>query len=180
MEPGSSGSEAPDSNSNESNSNGSENNQPVSGVEENNYGSNGSESNNSSAEMPPQPQQLPPPAQAPEPVYREEVPPPPPVEAYEQPFDADRARALATDLIHKYFTTQFNPLSKHQTESFDQFIGHDLPNIIAAQNPLVVLKNEKDVQKAGARDYRYKSEVYIGGLEGTEIFVGTPTLQLNH
>ena len=182
MEPGSSGSEASESNGNETG-----NNDQLNNVEENNSGSNGSEnnspsssennsseSNNSNAEPAPQPQ-----AQAPEPVYREEVPPPPPVEAYEQPFNADRARALATDLIHKYFTTQFNPLSKHQTESFDQFIGHDLPNIIAAQNPLVVLKNEKDVQKAGARNYRYKSEVYIGGLEGNEIFVGTPTLQLN-
>ena len=159
MEPESSGSEASESNGNEtgsnsqvnsveentSESNGSENTSNSSGSE-----NNSSESNNSNAEPSPQPQ-----AQAPEPVYREEVPPPPPVEAYEQPFNADRARALATDLIHKYFTTQFNPLSKHQTESFDQFIGHDLPNIIAAQNPLVVLKNEKDVQKAGARNYRY-------------------------
>ena len=183
MEPGSSGSEASETNSNESG-----NSQPVetnqegntaegtsqeSTSENNNSESNTNDSNSNESGLASAP------AQAPEPVYMDAIPPPPPVEAYEQPFNADRARALATDLIHKYFTTQFNPLSKHQTESFDQFIGHDLPNIIAAQNPLVVLKNEKEVQKAGARDYRYKAEVYIGGLTGSELFVGTPTLQLN-
>lgn len=182
MEPGSSGSEASETNSNESgNSQPVENNQEgntaegasqESTSENNSSESNTNDSNSNESGLAAAPA-------APEPVYMDAVPPPPPVEAYEQPFDADRARALATDLIHKYFTTQFNPLSKHQTESFDQFIGHDLPNIIAAQNPLVVLKNEKEVQKAGARDYKYKAEVYIGGLTGSELFVGTPTLQLN-
>jgi DNA-directed RNA polymerase II subunit RPB2 len=114
-----------------------------------------------------------------------EQPPPQPlpqpavIETYEQPFNADQARALATDLIHKYFTTQDNALSKHQTESFDQFIQKDLPSIISAQNPLVVLKNEKEAQKSGVSGYKYKCEIYIGGIQGNEIFVGTPTLQLN-
>jgi len=180
MEPGSSGSEASETNSNESGN--SQNNQEGNTAEGTSQESSNSESStndSNSNESGLASAQAPAPAQAPEPVYMDAIPPPPPVEAYEQPFNADRARALATDLIHKYFTTQFNPLSKHQTESFDQFIGHDLPNIIAAQNPLVVLKNEKEVQKAGARDYRYKAEVYIGGLTGSELFVGTPTLQLN-
>ena len=55
-------------------------------------------------------------------------------DAYEQPMNGEQARTLAQNLIHTYFTTIYNPLTRHQTESYDQFLYMDLPNIIAAQN----------------------------------------------
>ncbi len=117
---------------------------------------------------------------APEPVAQadvqgvEEHPP-----AYEQPMDAQEARKLATDIIHKYFTTQFTPLTRHHIESYDQFIERDLREIIASQNPIIILKNPKD--RRGVRDdYKYEVKIYMGGESGNEIFVGTPTVSLQN
>ncbi len=98
--------------------------------------------------------------------------------AYEQPMDAQEARKLATDIIHKYFTTQFTPLTRHHIESYDQFIERDLQEIIASQNPIIILKNPKE--RRGAHDYKYEVKIYIGGESGTEIFVGTPTVALQN
>jgi DNA-directed RNA polymerase II subunit RPB2 len=91
----------------------------------------------------------------------------------------DQARTLARKLIHTYFTTIYNPLTKHQTESYDQFLYMDLPNIIAAQNPLIIMKNEKADMKGKVKGYKYTCEIYVGGKDGSEIFVGTPTVNLN-
>jgi DNA-directed RNA polymerase II subunit RPB2 len=133
----------------------------------------------------PQPQFQPEPPAAPEPQFQPQPQQPTvaPVtiqpDAFDQPMNAEQSRTLARKLIHTYFTTLYNPLTRHQTESYDQFLYMDLPNIIAAQNPLVILKNEKaDVQRK-VRGYKYKCEIYVGGKEGNEIFVGTPTLNLN-
>jgi DNA-directed RNA polymerase II subunit RPB2 len=93
-----------------------------------------------------------------------------------QGMTGEEARSLAADLIHTYFTSQLNPLTRHHIESFDQFLGSDLPAIIAAQNPITILKNPKNRKFDGK--YFYKAEIYIGGLEGNEIFIGTPTIQL--
>jgi DNA-directed RNA polymerase II subunit RPB2 len=100
-------------------------------------------------------------------------------DAFEQPMNAEQSRTLARKLIHTYFTTLYNPLTRHQTESYDQFLYMDLPNIIAAQNPLVILKNEKADMQRKVRGYKYRCEIYVGGKEGNEIFIGTPTLNLN-
>jgi DNA-directed RNA polymerase beta subunit len=128
-------------------------------------------------QQPQQQQQAPPPEASQLPIVQPIIAQP---DAYEQPMNGDQARTLARKLIHTYFTTIHNPLTKHQTESFDQFLYMDLPNIIAAQNPLIVLKNEKSDMQQGVKGYKYKCEIYIGGKEGNEIFVGTPTLNLNH
>ena len=102
-----------------------------------------------------------------------------PVETYEQPMDAAQARKLASDLIHSYFTTQLEPLTKHQTDSYDQFIQTDLKNIIASHNPLILLHNPKEVRDRGnVTSYKYRTEIYIGGESGDEIFVGTPMVSL--
>jgi DNA-directed RNA polymerase II subunit RPB2 len=93
--------------------------------------------------------------------------------------NGDQARTLARKLIHTYFTTIYNPLTKHQTESYDQFLYMDLPNIIAAQNPLIVMKNEKADMQRKVKGYKYTCEIYVGGKDGSEIFVGTPTVNLN-
>jgi DNA-directed RNA polymerase II subunit RPB2 len=123
-------------------------------------------------------QQLPPPPQTQiqQTIYSTKPPEPP--EAYPQPMNATQARAIASNLIHQYFTTQFNALTRHHIESYDQFLQRDLPNIIRAQNPIMILKNHKAEREAGKTDWTYKAEIYIGGEDGSEIFIGTPTTVL--
>jgi DNA-directed RNA polymerase II subunit RPB2 len=86
------------------------------------------------------------------------------------------ARTVATQAIHKYFTTQNIPLTKHHIDSYDQFIQRDLQAIIATENPLINLKEPFGDKK---KTYKYKVEIYVGGLDGTAIRVGTPTIRLN-
>ena len=103
-------------------------------------------------------------------------PPPPPLDAFDQPIYGAEARALAADLIHKYFTTQSNPLVRHHIESYDQFLQRDLKAIIVSNNPLVIYKNPK--ARMNAADFMYKVEIFIGGEEGNDVFIGTPTIAL--
>jgi DNA-directed RNA polymerase II subunit RPB2 len=104
-----------------------------------------------------------------------------PFDAYEQPISAKQAREIAMDLIHSYFTTHQNPLVKHHIDSYDQFLSIDLKNIIASQNPILILNNPKAVRESGSdiKSYKYKTEIYIGGESGSEIFIGTPMVSLN-
>ena len=129
-------------------------------------------------------------AQEPVPVPAEEVPVTAPVPmnevqgveehppAYEQPINAEEARKLSMDCIHKYFTTQFTPLTRHHIESYDQFIERDIKDIIAAQNPIIILKN--DASQRNLQVYKYKVKIYVGGESGSEIFIGTPTIALQN
>ncbi len=86
------------------------------------------------------------------------------------------ARSVATQAIHKYFTTQNIPLTKHHIDGYDQFIQRDMQSIIAAENPII---NVKEPFGDAAGGYKYKVEIYVGGVDGTAIRVGVPTVRLN-
>jgi DNA-directed RNA polymerase II subunit RPB2 len=86
----------------------------------------------------------------------------------------DDAKELAEQLIRSYFKTQDYPYTRHHIESYDQFLSQDLPAIIKAENPFIMLQ---DPQR-GSDVYGLKAEIYIGGFEGDRIFIGTPTVSL--
>ena len=86
----------------------------------------------------------------------------------------DDARALARNLIYKYFQTTDNYLTRHHIDSFDQFLQTDLTRIIKANNPILLLKE----RIGNSTNYEYKMEMFIGGEEGKAISIGTPTLSL--
>lgn len=91
-----------------------------------------------------------------------------------QPFNDNQAQRLAAQLIHRYFTTQNNPLSRHHLESFDQFLQRDLSAILKA-NPIRLLKNPKGANYP-AGQFDYQVDVYIGGTEYNKLKIGVPTL----
>ena len=84
------------------------------------------------------------------------------------------ARELAESLLKKYFTTQGYPYTRHHIESYDQFVSQDLPAIIKASNPLILLHGA--IGDTGY--YRYKAEIFVGGMNGDRLFIGTPTVSL--
>lgn len=86
----------------------------------------------------------------------------------------EEAKALAEHLLNVYFKTQEYPYTRHHIESYDQFLSQDLSAIIKAQNPILLLHGVLPTLKA----YEYKAEIFIGGLEGDRLYIGSPTISL--
>ena len=86
----------------------------------------------------------------------------------------DDARELAELILNTYFKTQAYPYTRHHIESYDQFISQDLPAIVKDQNPMLLLHSP--IGSTGV--YAYKAEVFIGGLTGDRLYIGTPTISL--
>lgn len=84
------------------------------------------------------------------------------------------ARDLAEHLLKLYFKTQDYPFTRHHIESYDQFMSQDLPAMIKAANPITILQDQ--IGSSGV--YAYKTEIFIGGLNGDQIYIGTPTVSL--
>jgi DNA-directed RNA polymerase II subunit RPB2 len=58
---------------------------------------------------------------------------------------------------------------------------NDIQSILKANNPLLIYKNPKDTEgEVGSSKYKYKTEIFFGGLNSDEIFVGIPTIALNN
>jgi DNA-directed RNA polymerase II subunit RPB2 len=89
------------------------------------------------------------------------------------------ARALSERLLKVYFNTNDYPFTRHHIESYDQFLSQDLPAIIASNNPILLLNDSRDVSEvARSKYYEYKAEIFIGGLKGDRLFIGSPTVSL--
>ncbi len=89
----------------------------------------------------------------------------------------DMFRALSRSLIDRYYRTNEYPYTRHHIQSYNQFISHDLPSIIKSNNPILLLK---DLIPGYAGKYTYKVEIFVGGQEGKNIRVGTPTISLQN
>ena len=81
---------------------------------------------------------------------------------------------LAREILTSYFKTQPYPFTRHHIDSFDQFMSEDLPNIIQASNPILILKD----LIPSKNQYKYKVEIFVGGEAGTGIYIGSPTVSL--
>ena len=88
--------------------------------------------------------------------------------------DSASPQAQARALLKTYFTTTEYPFVRHHIDSYDQFLSQDLPAVIKANNPFLIVKGL--VPETG--QYQYRVEVFVGGESGTEIEIGTPTLNL--
>ena len=88
----------------------------------------------------------------------------------------DDARQLSMYLIDTYFKTQSYPFTKHHIDSYDQFLGKDLPALIRAANPILILKDKIP----NTDEYRYKVEIFVGGEDGSAIEIGSPTVALQN
>lgn len=86
----------------------------------------------------------------------------------------DDARELAEHLLKIYFKTQDYPYTRHHIESFDQFVSQDLTAIIKDHNPILLMHSP--IGSTGI--YAYKAEIFVGGLDGNQLYIGTPTISL--
>jgi DNA-directed RNA polymerase II subunit RPB2 len=88
----------------------------------------------------------------------------------------DEAKMLAKEILNTYFKTHSYPFTSHHINSYDQFLGDALPSIIRARNPILILKDL--ITDRPKPIYKYKVEIFIGGLDGTGFSIGTPTVSL--
>ena len=89
----------------------------------------------------------------------------------------DESRELSKKLIDTYFKTVSYPYTRHHIDSYDQFLQQDLISIIRSQNPILILK---DLINEKTNTYKYKVEIFVGGEEGNNIEIGTPTISLQN
>jgi DNA-directed RNA polymerase II subunit RPB2 len=88
----------------------------------------------------------------------------------------DEAKMMAKEILNTYFKTHPYPFTSHHIQSYDQFLSDALPSIIQAKNPILILKDL--ITDRPKPVYKYKTEIFIGGLEGKGFYIGTPTVSL--
>ena len=86
---------------------------------------------------------------------------------------SERSMEIPRRLLDQYFQTTQYPYTRHHLDSYNQFLETDLPTIIKSQNPLIIVKD----LIPGTNNYEYKVEIFIGGVDGTGLRLGTPSLQ---
>ena len=132
---------------------------------------------------PPSPAYMP--ATPPSPAYIPATPPSPPYVPATQPVklpeisekklhSSNPNTLLSRKLLETYFRTFDYPFTRHHIDSFDQFVTHDISDIIKSNNPFLLLKE----LIPNTNTYMYRVEIFVGGLNGDEIEIGTPTLSL--
>ena len=82
--------------------------------------------------------------------------------------------ALSRKLLELYFRTYNYPFTSHHIDSFDQFVTEDLPAILKSNNPILILKE----LIPRTNTYMYRVEIFVGGENGEQIEIGTPTISL--
>jgi len=83
---------------------------------------------------------------------------------------------LAWLVIDKYFANDPNILVKHHLESYNDFFNNKIHNIFKEKNPILIMKEQNDTTK----EYNYRAELYIGGIDGKRIYYGKPIIYDEH
>jgi DNA-directed RNA polymerase II subunit RPB2 len=87
--------------------------------------------------------------------------------------DGDTGRTISRAILNRYFKTTENFLTRHNIDSFDQFLKTDMISIIRSLNPFLLVKDKQE-----DNTYNYEVKVFIGGETGDKIKIGVPTLIL--
>jgi len=77
------------------------------------------------------------------------------------------------EVLEKYFKSNRYFISKHHLDSYDDFVAHKLGNTIKVLNPITVLKNQDNGVVS------HEIDVYIGGVDGTAIYLKQPNFLPN-
>ncbi len=120
--------------------------------------------------------------------------PAPAANSPQQNGSGDKTRALAKLLLDRYFKTVDYPYTRHQIDSYDQFLSTDMRLIVQNANPIIIFKdihmrqNPLDaadkgtpyLDSNGSVIYKYKVEIFVGGERSDEFKISTPTISLQN
>ena len=82
------------------------------------------------------------------------------------------ATIMSRKILSTYFSSFDYPFTRHQIDSYDQFLTQDINAIIKSNNPFLLIKQEPKLKLS------YRIEIYVGGLDGSNIKIGTPSITL--
>jgi DNA-directed RNA polymerase II subunit RPB2 len=74
------------------------------------------------------------------------------------------------DILDLYFKDHKYPFTGHHLDSYRNFIKVKIPEIIKSNNPITMIK----MDDAGNKNLIVKVDIYIGGLNGDNIYVDRP------
>ena len=87
------------------------------------------------------------------------------------------------NIIDNYFKMNPYYLTKHHLDSYNDFILNKIPLTVSQYNPQ---KLYKEIIKEGVEPpegnkglFKYETEIYYGGLDGSKIYIGRPILYKN-
>ena len=74
------------------------------------------------------------------------------------------------DILDLYFKNHRYPFTGHHLDSYREFIKNQIPYIVKSYNPITMIKYDDDKEEV------FKIEIFIGGLEGTELSISRPII----
>ena len=74
------------------------------------------------------------------------------------------------DILDLYFKDHRYPFTGHHLDSYREFIKNQIPYIIKSYNPITMIKYDDDKEEV------FKIEIFVGGLEGTELSISRPII----
>ena len=80
---------------------------------------------------------------------------------------------LSWKLIDKYFVDNPNNLVAHHLESYNSFFNKDINRVFRENNPIRFIEREDESKQS---DQRNEALLYLGGKDGTKIYLGKPII----
>ena len=74
------------------------------------------------------------------------------------------------DILDLYFKDHRYPFTGHHLDSYREFIKNQIPYIVKSYNPITMIKYNDDKEEV------FKIEIFVGGLEGTELSISRPII----
>ena len=82
------------------------------------------------------------------------------------------SKKLSWEILNKYLQSDSYITTRHHLNSYDEFLGSKIVATIKRNNPLAIVKEyNKVIEK-----YTYEIEVYIGGINGEDIYIDKPVI----
>ena len=79
---------------------------------------------------------------------------------------------ISWDIIDLYFKDNPSVLVDHHLKSYNDFFEKGMYKIFKEKNPISFFKD----QNKKTNKFKYECKVYMGGLEGTRIYIGKPVI----
>jgi DNA-directed RNA polymerase, beta subunit/140 kD subunit len=79
---------------------------------------------------------------------------------------------LGWKTLESYFIDNPYYLTQHHINSYDSFFNKGIFEVIKEKNPIQISKNFDE----RLDDFKFKTELYIGGLDGKSIYFGKPVI----
>lgn len=73
------------------------------------------------------------------------------------------------DILDNYFQSDPHFLTKHHLDSYNDFVTSKVSQTIRVLNPIIMIKNKDE-------NTMHEVKVYVGGTNGSDIFINKPTL----